>query len=152
MKLLKTIIKAHDWTEVYKEGDLMWSGFQDEDVSLGSEMKLNRIPAMNHICNKKTMGEILNKFKEYWPEMFGFFPKTYILPEHAERLEKKINTSHGTFIAKRCHGDGVMLIKKLSDIPKIGYEEAIVQPYLSNPILMDKKKFDFRLYVLITSV
>ena len=56
MKLLKIIIKEHSWTEVYKEGDLMWSGFQDEDVTLGSEMKLNRIPAMNHICNKKTMG------------------------------------------------------------------------------------------------
>ena len=45
-----------------------------------------------------------------------------------------------------------MLIKKLTDIPKIGYEEAVVQQYLTNPLLIDKKKFDFRLYVLISSV
>ena len=64
----------------------MWSGFSDEDVTIGSEMKLNRIPSMNQICNKKTMGEILKKFKEYWPEMFGFFPKTYILPENEQKL------------------------------------------------------------------
>ena len=46
-----------------------------------------------------------------------------------------------------------MLIKKLSDIPKIGgYDEAIVQTYISPPLLIEKKKFDFRLYVLISSV
>jgi tubulin polyglutamylase TTLL11 len=59
------------------------------------------------------------------------------------------------FIAKPsvgCQGDGISLIKKLSDIPKLSNQEWIVQPYIDKPLLLDKKKFDLRLYVLISSV
>lgn len=58
------------------------------------------------------------------------------------------------FIAKPsagCQGDGIVLIRKMSEIPKIG-QEWIVQPYIDKPLLLNKKKFDFRLYVLISSV
>ncbi len=54
----------------------MWSGLaipQDE-WALATEMKVNRIPAMPHLCHKKTMGFILNKFREYWPDQFYFYP------------------------------------------------------------------------------
>ena len=134
----------------------MWSGLAipDEEVSIGTEMRVNRIPAMPHICHKKTMGYILNKFREYWPEEFWFYPKTYLLPEDTHKLEAKINKG-GVFIAKPsvgCQGDGIILIKKMNDIPKIGGSEWIVQPYIDNPLLIENKKFDFRLYVLISSI
>ena len=63
LKLLKSIINANHWSEVFKDGDLMWSGIPDEDVTIGVQMKLNRIPCMPLICNKKTIGYILNKFR-----------------------------------------------------------------------------------------
>lgn len=45
-----------------------------------------------------------------------------------------------------------MLIKRISDIPKVTNQEWIVQPYIDKPLLLGKKKFDLRLYVLISSV
>jgi hypothetical protein len=51
-----------------------------------------------------------------------------------------------------CQGDGIMLIRKLSDIPKTANQEWIVQPYIDKPLLLGNKKFDLRLYVLISSV
>lgn len=54
----------------------MWSGLaipQDE-WSLALDIKVNRIPAMPHLCHKKTMGFILNKFREYWLDQFYFYP------------------------------------------------------------------------------
>ena len=110
---------------------------------------------MPHLCHKRTMGFILNKFREYWPEQFWFYPKTYLLPEDEQVLLKKIENEGGTYIAKPsagCQGDGIVLIKKVSDIPKIVATEWIVQPYIDNPLLLENKKFDFRLYVMISSI
>lgn len=43
----------------------MWSGLAipDEEMDEATEIKVNRIPAMPHLCHKKTMGFILNKFR-----------------------------------------------------------------------------------------
>lgn len=76
------------------------------------------------------------------------------MPEDSEKLEEKLKKG-GVFIAKPsagCQGDGIALIKKMSEIPKIGDQEWIVQPYIDKPLLINKKKFDFRLYVLISSL
>lgn len=134
----------------------MWSGLalpQDQHF-LATEMFVNRLPAMPHLCHKRTLGFILNKFRQYWPEHFWFYPRTYLLPEDSEKLEEKLKKG-GVFIAKPsagCQGDGIALIKKMSEIPKIGDQEWIVQPYIDKPLLINKKKFDFRLYVLISSL
>ena len=96
----------------------MWSGLalpQDE-LFLANELRVNRIPAMPHLCHKRTLGFILNKFSEYWPDQFWFYPKTYLLPEDEDKLEAKIKKG-GVFIAKPsagCQGDGIALIRKLS--------------------------------------
>lgn len=43
---------------------------------------INKLPAISTICQKNVFAFILNKFKEYWPEMFTFYPKTYLIPEN----------------------------------------------------------------------
>lgn len=67
-----------------------------------------------------------------------------------------------TYIAKPdkgTQGQGIFLVKDLDDLYVNGVRESqncrknyIIQEYISNPLLLDNKKFDFRLYVLITSV
>ncbi|XP_042710339.2 tubulin polyglutamylase TTLL11 isoform X5 [Chrysemys picta bellii] len=63
-----------------------------------------------------------------------------------------------TFIVKPdggCQGDGIYLIKDPSDIRLAGNLQsrpAVVQEYISKPLLIDKLKFDIRLYVLLKSL
>lgn len=102
---------------MYKDGDLLWSGFtvSTEEIELGTEMMVNKMPAVHQICEKKNLGTILNKFREYWPEQFWFYPETFLLPEDEEKLKGRM--SKGIFIAKPsagAEGDGITLIKKLS--------------------------------------
>jgi tubulin polyglutamylase TTLL11 len=50
-------------------------------------------------------------------------------------------------------GDGIFLVDKYKSIPKNlfsdEHSDLLVQRYIKTPILVDKKKFDLRLYVLI---
>lgn len=120
---------------------------------------LNRLPEMTHLCHKKTMGFILNKFVEFWPEEYWFYPKTYLIPEEYDQFEEKINRDGGVYIAKPSagsQGDGIILVTKPKDIPLNSYtngnQEYVVQPYIDNPLLLEKKKFDLRLYILVSSL
>lgn len=126
------LCKENNWTEVNRGEDLVWAGLSlsdEEIISHGTDVSVARIPSMRYITNKKTMGFILNKFREFYPENYWFYPKTYLLPEDTERIQKKIDKG-GVFIAKPAGGslgEGLTLIEKLTDIPKFGKDEWIVQ-------------------------
>eukprot|EP01116_Phalansterium_solitarium_P022233 TRINITY_DN7268_c0_g1_i1.p1 TRINITY_DN7268_c0_g1~~TRINITY_DN7268_c0_g1_i1.p1 ORF type:complete len:435 (-),score=136.52 TRINITY_DN7268_c0_g1_i1:62-1366(-) len=98
---------------------------------------------------------------------YSFFPSTYLLPsEYAIFLEEWKKHPPGTFwIMKpigKAQGKGIFLFNKLSQIsnwkkdtrwnaeaPQA--EAYIVQQYIANPYLVGGKKFDMRIYVLVSS-
>ena len=56
----------------------------------------------------------------------------------------------------RSQGKGIFLFQKISDISEWSDnsnqpESYIVQRYINNPLLIGHKKFDLRIYVLVTS-
>lgn len=81
------------------------------------------------------------------------------LPHPQVRMVKDGDPSwKPTFIVKPdggCQGDGIYLIKDPSDIRLAGTLQsrpAVVQEYMCKPLLIDKLKFDIRLYVLLKSL
>lgn len=61
-----------------------------------------------------------------------------------------------TFICKPSKGSqgyGISLIKRFSELPRNATaQEYLVQRYIENPLLVNQKKFDIRLYVVIKGV
>lgn len=90
-------------------------------------------------------------------DKFKFSPISFLFPEDDEELEsymKKKKTQ--IFIGKPSKGkggEGIFLISKYDDIPKRewtpGANDLLVQRYVKNVLLIDHKKFDLRVYVLI---
>ncbi len=97
---------------------------------------------------------------------YDFFPSTYVLPqEYSLFLEEFKRSNAATWIMKpigRAQGKGIFLFNKLSqvsdwkrdhkwkaDAPQA--ETYIAQRYVDRPYLVGGKKFDMRLYVLVTS-
>ncbi|XP_039362028.1 tubulin polyglutamylase TTLL11 isoform X3 [Mauremys reevesii] len=144
--------------------DIYWHGvsFHDNDIFSG---QVNKFPGMTEMVRKITLSRAVRTMQDLFPEEYNFYPHSWILPEEfplfvAEvRMMKESDPPwKPTFIVKPdggCQGDGIYLIKDPSDIRLAGNLQsrpAVVQEYISKPLLIDKLKFDIRLYVLLKSL
>ena len=160
-KLIKRLIEKNNWREttIGLQGDILWSGLDIDDEDFAKEILINRLPGMKELCKKKSTGFVLNKFYEYFPNDFKFFPRTFLYPEDFDKFKKLFKKKENkVFIVKPTsgtQGDGIVLIKKIADIPANKYgpiKPYVIQRYIHKPLIIDQKKFDLRLYVLISSL
>ncbi|XP_054440419.1 tubulin polyglutamylase TTLL11 isoform X2 [Pteronotus mesoamericanus] len=144
--------------------DIYWHGvsFHDNDIYSG---QVNKFPGMTEMVRKITLSRAVRIMQSLFPEEYNFYPRSWILPDEFQlfaaqvRMVKDGNPSwKPTFIVKPdggCQGDGIYLIKDPSDIRLAGTLQrrpAVVQEYICKPLLIDKLKFDIRLYVLLKSL
>lgn len=97
-----------------------------------------------------------------------FIPVTYVLPaDYNMFVEEYRKSPQSTWIMKPCgksQGAGIFLINKLSKVkkwsrdaktafhPQLSNKESyVISRYIDNPLLIGGKKFDLRLYILVTS-
>jgi tubulin polyglutamylase TTLL6/13 len=90
------------------------------------------------------------------PDVFNFHPKTFILPFQMSHLQKYMASfskrSARTVIVKPDRGSqgrGIQLVQDVGDLENYA-DSAVAQVYLK-PYLLNGRKFDLRLYVLLTS-
>nr|XP_009933559.1 PREDICTED: tubulin polyglutamylase TTLL11 [Opisthocomus hoazin] len=144
--------------------DIYWHGvsFRDNDIFSG---QVNKFPGMTEMVRKITLSRAVRTMQDLFPLEYNFYPRSWILPEEFPlfvdevRMMKDSDPSwKPTFIVKPdggCQGDGIYLIKDPSDIRLTGSSQsrpAVVQEYICKPLLVDKLKFDIRLYVLLKSL
>ena len=118
---------------------------------------INHFPGMTNIARKSRLAENLEVMRRQFPKEFSFCPKTYVLPQDAQSLRKdyfnKVNgKSRSYFIIKPsggCQGRGIYLTRSWDKIDAC--VNCVAQKYIRRPLLIEKKKFDLRLYVLVTS-
>jgi len=61
-----------------------------------------------------------------------------------------------TFILKPsggAEGCGIIIVQQFKKIPSFVFsQDYVAQAYLDNPLLIDNKKFDLRIYVMVTQM
>jgi hypothetical protein len=80
----------------------------------------------------------------------GHLPNSYLIPQQHHLLVKQFRTSK-VWIVKPCassRGRGIRLITNTQQIPTTA---CIISQYVDRPLLIHGKKFDMRVYVLVTS-
>ncbi|NWR74801.1 TTL11 polyglutamylase, partial [Centropus unirufus] len=144
--------------------DIYWHGvsFHDNDIFSG---QVNKFPGMTEMVRKITLSRAVRTMQDLFPLEYNFYPRSWILPEEFSLFVDQVRMMKDsdpawkpTFIVKPdggCQGDGIYLIKDPSDIRLTGSVQsrpAVVQEYICKPLLVDKLKFDIRLYVLLKSL
>ncbi|XP_066112412.1 tubulin polyglutamylase TTLL11 isoform X1 [Saccopteryx bilineata] len=144
--------------------DIYWHGvsFHDSDIFSG---QVNKFPGMTEMVRKITLSRAVRIMQNLFPEEYNFYPRSWILPDELQLFAAQVQMVKDddpswkpTFIVKPdsgCQGDGIYLIKDPNDIRLSGTLQrrpAVVQEYICKPLLIDKLKFDIRLYVLLKSL
>ena len=122
--------------------------------------------------NVKRLRKVVEKRSKEEANMIDFIPTTFELPSEYHIFVEEFKKHPGsTWIMKpigKSQGKGIFLFRKLKDITdwkksdvyvaynregeeKEAPETYIVQKYIDNPFLINGKKFDIRIYVLVTS-
>lgn len=152
------LIPVHESTKppfVWVDGILT----KEEALEYLPYQKISKIPGMDHMCYKSSFFTALNEMSRYYPRVFNIYPKTYNIPhdfldfqrEHMQLCGRMIHNP--TWVVKprnSCCGSGIVIVQSVHEVSQIT-RQSVVQQYVK-PFLINGKKFDFRLYVLIASI
>ena len=154
--------------------DVGWIRDFYDHIRFEDHQRVNHFRNHYELTRKDLMAKNLKRMRKYLAknesiseaEKYDFFPLTYVLPqEYGLFLEAFKKHAGSTWIMKpigKAQGKGIFLFNKLSqisdwrkdhnwkkDAPQA--ETYVVQRYVDRPYLIGGKKFDLRVYALVTS-
>lgn len=154
------LLHEEDDSKALQKSNVIWidtGNVNDIFCNIKPWQSINHFPGIQHIARKTLMAYQLGVMQRKFKVDYAFYPKTFILPRDIAKLKAKSRFPFGrskiAYIIKPdggSRGRGIFLTKDLKDIEALGTSH-IAQHYISNPLLIEQKKFDLRLYVLITS-
>ena len=98
----------------------------------------------------------MNILYDFNPAQFEVVPPSWELPLEKEQWQQYAEaTPNATFISKPqrgCGGEGICLFNQLFQIPAHLRNDIVVQRYIADPLVVDSKKFDLRVYVVVIGI
>ena len=123
---------------------------------------INHFPGMCNIARKTRLAQNLEAMRKKFPGEYNFYPQTFALPKDFTSFRSHFTSDSGrrskhTWIIKPdggAKGKGIFLTRDMAEIQYAVQSNGcsyVAQRYIARPSLIDGKKFDLRLYVLVTS-
>ena len=123
--------------------------------------KFNHFPCTYQLGRKDNLFKHYKHFKRLFPEFYNYMPVTYILPKDSEIFEHEFKKSKKIWIAKPVNMSRRRFIKliynnhsykKICDNTSSNNNiQYLISKYLDNPHLLNKNKYDLRIYVIVLS-
>jgi len=113
----------------------------------------NHIPGWDQLNNKGTLAEMAERSRARGQRLAHHVPKSWVLPRDAPDLLRDSAAGGGPYIVKPIggtRGRGIQLFAELTEEDIKGVSRVVVQRYIKEPHLINRRKYDLRLYVAAT--
>jgi tubulin polyglutamylase TTLL6/13 len=115
----------------------------------------NHFGASFVLCNKVELARRFEEMRSLLPSIYDFHPRNFIFPQQLRAFESYIRhqPEPETFIIKPdkgCAGQRIRIVQGFETLSHYK-DTAVCQEYIS-PFLLNRLKFDLRVYVLMTSI
>lgn len=132
------------WSHLYPFGDPPRKYYGDFLRKLPDNLKLNKLPGTGWVSSKQA----LSKLKDY-----RFMPKSFELPTQFNQfIDFTKSNPSGYWVVKSGKHRNIKVIKD-EDFSKLrSTKEQFVQRLVTPPMIIDKKKFDIGIYIVVTSI
>jgi hypothetical protein len=134
------------WFDSLQECDSIFS-------QIASYQVVNRIPNISVLCRKAPLARLLERISPFFPSLYSFVPKTFVLPFRRTQFLRALAKGKLRYIIKPdtgSLGQGICIVSAGCEYDP-DETMAVAQEYLTS-MLLDNKKFDFRLYALVAQV
>jgi len=123
---------------------------------LNKYQKIYRLLGSYQIFSKKSIYINYNEMNKKFNDDYNYMPDTYYYPQDKEFIDKKFMNYqlnlNDLWLVKPTNDYGGHGIKILESLIKIKQKQYMLSKYLTNLDLIKNKKYDLRLYVLITGL
>ena len=146
-------------SKLFDNTNIIWKLMkQDKMFPLLNELnpyqRFNHFPMTWQLSRKDNLYNNFIKMQNKFPHDYCYMPETYILPKDLEIFNEKIkdfslDDKEKLWLIKpvaSSRGRGIRLLTDINTIPK----KTLITHYIYNPHLINGKKYDLRLYLLVT--
>ena len=143
---------------------LMHSNKMRELVRLiNKNQKYNHFPSTFQLGRKDNLYKHIKSFKKLFHNLYNFLPSTYLIPSEAKEFENAFRKyKKNLWIVKPVNlsrGRGVHILRGESEFKSLykkgknsyNNSQILISRYIDKPHIINKKKYDLRIYVLIVS-
>ena len=124
--------------------------------------KYNHYISTFHLGRKDNLYKHFKYYKRLFPEMYNYAPATFILPTDGPDFEVEYKKNKkALWIVKPVNlsrGRGIHLLKGESEFrslykksTQLSFPQYLISRYIDKPHLINNKKYDLRLYILVAS-
>jgi tubulin polyglutamylase TTLL5 len=164
-RLVKSILYSYGFTQCSRKNanvNFIWANTHMNGETLRTFLpwqRINHFPRSVAITKKDLLHQSLTFMRKGFGSCYDFYPESFVLPADRELLDGHY-ADRETFPpliskpATSSRGRGIQIVTDIKQIDSIEANDKsknVLSEYISNPYLVNGRKFDLRLYVTVTS-